>query len=132
MKKTFYFLTLIAAFAFISCSKEKTANNSTTATVKYDFTTDKAGNFYAEFSTDSTQAGEAITGLTWSKTITINKQAQNNSVSFTVFAPLEWATTADRANVVIKVSVDGVEKSSNSALMGGLDHAGGLTATTNF
>ncbi|MFT3910875.1 MAG: hypothetical protein QM737_15765 [Ferruginibacter sp.] len=134
MKKTLYFFSILASLLLFSCSKEKTtAGSSNTATVQFDFTTDKTGNFIGEYLADSSQMTENLTTLSWSKTITINKQnSGSHTIIFTVHPPSEWENTADRANVAIKISVDGVVKSSNAGTMGGLDHAAGLTTTTDF
>ncbi|MEO7522635.1 MAG: hypothetical protein ABIT58_00995 [Ferruginibacter sp.] len=132
MKKAICLLTVIAAFTFISCSKDKPATNPT-ATIEYKFTTDKTGNFNVEFTTDSTLTGAIVTAATWSKTVTINKNnSQSNTATFVVHPPFEWATTTDRANVTSQIIVDGVIKASDSAYMGGIDRPAGLTITANF
>lgn len=134
MKKTLYFIALVGIVFLMSCKKEKpTGSSSSTATVRYEFTTDRVGNFSVEYSTDSIQGSEMITSPGWVKTVTISRgNTESNTIHLTVHPPFEWTNTSDQANVTIAVYVDGRLKVSNSGVLGGLDHPAGLTVSTEL
>lgn len=134
MKKTFLLTAIIAAFIFSSCTKDDPVSNTENITVRYDFTTDKTGNYNFTYSADSSINYDAAATLTWSKTITITNAPKSaaHTASLTVYPPADWVGTANLANVTIKISVNDVIKSSNAGVLGGEDRPTGLTTTTTY
>ena len=134
MKKALLLFSIVSVF-YVSCKKDDPVNNNPqTITIRYDFTADTTAGYDFKLVTDTLIDYDSAVAQSWSKTITVTKasNAGTDTASITVFPPPEWVGTTIQANATVSISVNGTQKATNSAAIGGFDRPTGLTASTTY
>lgn len=128
MKKIISVAVLFSIIIFSACKKAATDNPDINITVRYQFTATLAGNFNFEIKTDSLFFTETVNTANWTKTVNVtNNINRSDTARFTVFPPLDWYGTPNRADGTLKIFINDVEKASVTNLFVGIDRPVGTT-----
>lgn len=124
-----FFALVLVVLLTGSCSKDDPYK------VTYEVTVSAAAAFTAKYTTTGDgEASEAVNGLTWSKTVTIEAAggAAPTVARLVLLPPALWANTTNTANVSLHILVDGEEKARTEEAINASHVNVGLYALASF